>query len=138
MPVTITATLPYERNPDVLRVQDANLSAPLPPAGRPLTLYAENTTFKKATGANVLLTVAAERTGRIFTFAGFLPPLGETVRLAPITYPMVRVRASVRARADALGRQPSSFAASRMRVRVWPATPGRSAASSARYGPRPG
>lgn len=102
-PVPITATLPRERNPDVVRVRDANLSAPLPANGKSLTLYAENTTFKVgepvAVGPpseelpRVTVTVAADGCERVFTFTGRLPPLGGTVRLNPIAYPMVRVRA---------------------------------------------
>ncbi|HJZ54355.1 MAG TPA: hypothetical protein VKE74_05330, partial [Gemmataceae bacterium] len=102
-PVPVAATLPRERNPDVVRVQDANLSAPLPPGGRPLTLYAENTTFKIAPQTDVgpppeeqprvVVTVAADGVERIFTFTGSLPLLGGKVALNPVTHPMVRVRA---------------------------------------------
>ena len=42
------------------------------------------------------------------------------------TRPIARARASVSARAVALGRQPSSWAAARIRARVSGATPGRS------------
>jgi hypothetical protein len=117
-PVPVAATLPAQRNPDVLRVLDANLSGQLTPGGPPQILYAVNTTFTTVlgregqpraglarvfsagalpvpdtAGANVVITIAADGCERVFTFSGLLPPLGGTVRLNPVSAPRVQVRA---------------------------------------------
>lgn len=92
-PCMVRVTLPRDRNPDIVKVRDANLSAPLPADGRPVTLYAESTAFAGLSGANAVVTVNIDNCERMYTFAGFLPPLGGTVRLAPVSEPMIRVRA---------------------------------------------
>src|SRR5439155_13012908 len=98
-PVTLSVRLIGEESDGpVIVIPDGKLSGtipagPLPPDGGALTLYAENLRFPAAAGATVVVTVSADGVERAFTFTAFLPALGQTVRLAPVTDPRVRVRA---------------------------------------------
>ncbi len=85
---------PADRNRGLLPVRDGKLKADLPPGGTPLTLYAQNLAAAGVAAQPVLVTLMADGVERAFTFAGTLPTDGETVRLAPVTAPLVRLRAA--------------------------------------------
>ena len=76
-----------------LVVRDGSQAGSVTPAGKPLTLYAENIAFPSPAGARVTVTLAADGVERVFTYSAALPALGETVRLRPVTNPRVRVNA---------------------------------------------
>jgi hypothetical protein len=75
-----------------LVVRDGNLVGPVSRGGPPLTLYAENLALPGPGGTEVWVAVSADGVDRVLTYTATLPSLGETVRLAPVGKPMVRLK----------------------------------------------
>lgn len=92
-PCPVEMIFPAAANP-ALMVRDGKLKGPLPTDGQPLRLYAEGLTVGGAPPSKLFLTLTTDGSERAFTFAGTLPSEGESMRLAPVTEPMVRVRAA--------------------------------------------
>ncbi|HSQ55294.1 MAG TPA: hypothetical protein VLM40_06070 [Gemmata sp.] len=95
-PCAVRLAFPDRRDADGRRlpglvVQNGNLVGPVSRGGSPLTLYAENLALSAPGGLEVRMTVAADGVDRIATYTATLTFLGETVRLTPITRPMVGV-----------------------------------------------
>ncbi len=88
----VKMTFPPEANGGLL-VRDGSQAGSVAPAGKPVTLYAENIAFPSPAGAKVTVTLSADGVERVFTHSALLPTLGETVRLQPVSNPRVRVHA---------------------------------------------
>lgn len=99
-PCPVEMVLPPLGNPG-LSIRDGKLKGTLPTDGGPLRLYAEGLAADGVPPTSLIATLTADGSERAFTFAGPIPSGGETVRLAPFTAPLVRVRAPAFASATA-------------------------------------